>query len=95
MNDSVVEYGFSSSYGLIITNSALTVAHAVALAALSPATTYHYRVRSTDVTGNQSLSGDFSFTTNPSAVVNDLIIDNPAAVVSGSWSTGTTAATRV
>jgi hypothetical protein len=35
----------------------------VTLGSLTQATTYHYRVKSTDSAGNQAVSGDFTFTT--------------------------------
>src|ERR1044072_4854708 len=62
--DSRVEYGTTTSYGqATTTNPALVTAHSTALASLVAGTTYHYRVQSTDGSGNSALSGDFSFTT--------------------------------
>jgi len=92
--DSVVEYGLNASYGLAITNSAMTQDHAINLSGLNGATPYHYRVRSKDAAGNEAVSGDHTFTTNPSGVVNDIILDNPAATVVGTWTTGTLATDR-
>jgi uncharacterized lipoprotein YddW (UPF0748 family) len=92
--DSLVEYGPTVGYGSAVTNTVMTLDHALNLSGLAGATLYHYRVKSADAAGNQAVSEDRTFTTNPSGVVNDLIIDNPAARVVGSWSTGTMASDR-
>lgn len=60
---SIVEYGVTTAYGSSVNNLSLTLAHTVTLVSLTPSTLYHYRVRSTDASGNASLSGDFTFTT--------------------------------
>src|SRR5439155_9261119 len=44
-------------------DSRLLTAHSVTLSGLTPSTTYHYRVLSTDAAGNPATSGDFTFTT--------------------------------
>ena len=40
-----------------------TASHSVPLVGLSPNTTYHYRVRSTDAFGNTAVSDDYTLTT--------------------------------
>ncbi len=61
---SLVEYGTSPAYGLNSGfNSQLVTAHGVTLGSLNPLTTYHFRVHSSDQAGNQTISGDESFTT--------------------------------
>lgn len=63
--DSQVEYGLNSLYGSITTlNSAQTTSHSVSLSGLSSGTTYHFRVRSRDASGNLSISADQSFVTS-------------------------------
>jgi hypothetical protein len=58
-----VEYGISDAYGKLVTSDAkLTTSHSVELTGLQPNTTYHFRVRSTDKSGNQIGSGDQAFT---------------------------------
>jgi hypothetical protein len=52
----------------------------------SPNTTYYYVVRATGSAGNSANSAQASATTQP---VSDIIIDNPAATFTGTWSTGT------
>src|SRR5262249_24328654 len=61
---SQVEYGTNTSYGSLTALDAQRVlAHGVTLANLSPLTTYHFRVRSRDQAGNETISGDNSFST--------------------------------
>ena len=87
---SQVEYGLTTSYGNLTTEDpALVTAHTVQLANLTANTLYHYRVKSKDAAGNPATSGDYTFTTTSGDVVADIIIDNPAATLVGSWSTGT------
>jgi len=63
-----VEYGTSTAYGSLTTlNTALVSAHSQTLSNLSPATTYHYRVRSRDAAGNLGISGNNTFTTSAAA----------------------------
>lgn len=88
-SDSVVEYGPTTSYGSTASDTDMVTAHSVALSGLSAATTYHYRVKSKDASNNQSVSADYTFTTNNPGQVNDIIIDNLSAVMTGSWSAGT------
>ena len=76
-SNSYVEYGLTTSYGSNATNAALSTAHTVPLSGLAPGTTYHYRVRSTDGTGNVSaFSADKTFTTadgTPPAAPSNLV----------------------
>ncbi len=59
-----VEYGLDTSYGNSSPlNSNYRTSHSHALSGLTAGTTYHYRVRSTDASGNESVSGDYTFTT--------------------------------
>ncbi len=63
-----VDYGLTTSYGLVANDGSLVTNHQIALTNLSSAATYHFRVRSADATGNLAISLDNSFTTasNPS-----------------------------
>lgn len=61
--DSVVEYGLTSAYGSTGTSAGFVTGHAIPLSGLVPGATYHYRVISTDPSGNRSVSADFTFTT--------------------------------
>ncbi len=61
---SQVEYGLNDSYGSATPlNFTLTTSHTVVLSGLDSGTTYHLRVRSQDSSGNEAISGDYSFTT--------------------------------
>jgi uncharacterized lipoprotein YddW (UPF0748 family) len=85
-SDSRVVYGPTPAYGSSVTNALLTRIHEVALVGLAPDTHYHFSVRSQDASGNLATFGDFTFTTRPAGVVDDIIIDNPLATVVGTWS---------
>jgi hypothetical protein len=62
--NSRVEYGLTSAYGSLTTlDTATTTTHSVMISGLLPNQTYHYRVYSTDDTGNQSVSADNIFET--------------------------------
>ena len=62
---SQVEYGTSTAYGTMTTlNSSMVTAHSVSLTGLTANTAYHYRVRSKNSAGTESISGDFGFATN-------------------------------
>lgn len=70
-SDTQVEYGTTASYGTStpLAGAAVT-AHSQTLSGLSPATTYHVRVKSRDVAGNLAVSAGTTFTTAPAPVVN-------------------------
>ena len=62
--DSVVDYGTTAAYGLTSpVNSAAVLNHAVGLSGLAPATSYHFRARSSDRAGNERVGNDATFTT--------------------------------
>jgi phosphodiesterase/alkaline phosphatase D-like protein len=61
---SQVDYGPTTAYGSSTAEtSAFVTAHSVTLGGLSAGTTYHYRVRSRDASGNSASSADGTFTT--------------------------------
>lgn len=65
VSDSQVEYGLTTSYGSQASlNTSQVTYHSVALSGLSAGTTYHYRVKSRDASGNLSISSDQMFTTS-------------------------------
>ena len=86
-SDSVVEYGLTTSYGTLKTNTTLKVYHSLTLSNLTIGTTYHYRVKSKNQNAKTGVSGDFSFTTT--TTVPDIIIDNGQATIVGTWTVGT------
>ncbi len=62
-----VDYGEDTSYGLTAKSSKMQLQHRVQLTGLKPDTTYHYRVKLTDLDGNVSTSSDFTFKTEAAA----------------------------
>jgi hypothetical protein len=61
---SQVNYGFTVSYGLNSTlDQTLVSSHSVVLSGLQPDTVYHFRVRSSDGSANEGISGDYQFHT--------------------------------
>ncbi len=60
---SVVEYGETTAYGDILTNTNLVLSHSMPLSGLTASTAYHYRVKSVDASGNPAISADYTFTT--------------------------------
>ncbi|MCL5781960.1 MAG: right-handed parallel beta-helix repeat-containing protein [Patescibacteria group bacterium] len=71
---SQVSYGLTNAYGSNSgLNSTQTTSHTVSLTGLNPNTTYHFKVISTDSSGNTSQSSDYSFTTPK----DNTVIPNP------------------
>ena len=63
LSDSIAEYGTSKSYGFSTPLQGFMTQHRVLLVGLSPGKLYHFRVRSTDPSGNSASSNDLKFTT--------------------------------
>jgi hypothetical protein len=62
---SQVEYGTTTAYGTLTTlNSSMVTSHSVSLTSLITGTLYHYRVRSKNSGGVESISGDSAFQTS-------------------------------
>ncbi len=62
-SDSLVNYGLDRRYGVVRDPRPDKIAHTIVLDDLAPDTLYYYRITSTDASGNQGISSDFSFTT--------------------------------
>ncbi|MEK6982959.1 MAG: fibronectin type III domain-containing protein [Nanoarchaeota archaeon] len=63
-SDSQVEYGLDTNYGSTTPlDTNLVTSHSAILSNLMPSTTYHYRVKSGDASGNLAVSDDRSFAT--------------------------------
>lgn len=81
---SQVEFGTTGAYGTVTPNDpALTTQHRVALTGLMPATTYHYRIISSDGSGHTTRIGGLIFTT---AAVSTLFCDLTAPIAGASVS---------
>jgi hypothetical protein len=62
--DGQVEYGATADYGLASNlDSDFSLDHSITLSGLMPDTTYHFRVKSADQSGNLAASFDMTFTT--------------------------------
>ncbi len=62
-SDSVLYYGTTLNYGSTASDPSHVLEHQIVLTDLSPSTTYHYKVRSSDESGNYDESDDNTFTT--------------------------------
>lgn len=58
-----IEYGEDTAYGSFAKSGEAQMEHNVLLADLKPETTYHYRIKVTDLDGNVTVSSDFTFET--------------------------------
>jgi phosphodiesterase/alkaline phosphatase D-like protein len=89
ISDTQVEYGTTAAYGtttVLSDTSPRLTSHTVNLSGLAASTTYHYRVKSTDAAGNQTVSADqtFSTTAAPDATVpTATLIDAPDVTTGG------------
>lgn len=99
---SQVDYGTSTAYGASTTlDATLVTNHSQPLSGLTAATTYHFRVRSTDAQGNTATSPDASFSTaplSPTTLVGDTAIEaqgdnNPAGTAEAFLFTATASGT--
>ncbi|MEK7184568.1 MAG: fibronectin type III domain-containing protein, partial [Patescibacteria group bacterium] len=61
---SSVEYGITSSYGSRTISDVYVTSHSTSLSGLTPNTLYHFRVSSSDSSGNIATSSDKTFTTS-------------------------------
>lgn len=68
---SQVKYGLTTAYDQQSTEASLVTSHQVTLAGLQSGTIYHYKVKSSDGSGNSAESSDFTFTTNEVESVSD------------------------
>ena len=71
----VVEYGTSPAYGMSQSDGGGIYAHAIQLTGLTPGVTYHYRIKSLDSGGRESVTDDATFVFSPQGT------DGPEIVV--------------
>lgn len=89
--NSVVQYGLTNSYELgTITLANLATSHSIPLFSLTPNTLYHFRVSSSDASGNTATSDDRTFqtlpdTTPPANVSNFTAQATPAKTIMLTW----------
>jgi hypothetical protein len=76
--DSFVESSLDTNYCGVRNAGDFDTAHSVVIPNLDPGTTYFFRIRATDENGNQSFSGDYTFTTTSTANMPSLSsVSNP------------------
>ncbi|GEM_PF-2289437 len=86
-SDSQVEYGTDTNYGTVSPLDVNRVtAHSVTISGLAATTTYHYRVKSKDATGNLAVSGNFTFTTSSPAPAFEVTLEAESMPVKTSGS---------
>jgi len=76
-SDSQVNFGLNNDYGIIRDPVADKNVHKITLPNLEPASTYHFRAVSSDEYGNQTISGDFTVTTDgvvPLSDIKDVVV---------------------
>jgi peroxiredoxin len=67
---SQLEYGTTNAYGSTTAlDQNLNTSHSITLTGLKPSTTYHFKVKSKDATGNEATSQDQTFTTRSTVSV--------------------------
>ena len=87
-SSSQVEYGLTTAYGNITAvNLSDVTAHSQTLTNLLSATGYHFRVYSANASGNQTVSGDLTFTTLPPVVSAPVISGIAAGTITSSSAT--------
>jgi Purple acid Phosphatase, N-terminal domain len=70
--DSIVNFGKQPHYGIMREPGTTKTEHSIKLEDLDASTIYHFRVSSADELGNQSVSGDFVFTTGGFEDIKDI-----------------------
>ncbi|MDB5265327.1 MAG: hypothetical protein JWM39_40 [Parcubacteria group bacterium] len=99
--DSDVAYGTTSSYGATTTpDTSLVTSHSVTITGLTVATTYHFRIRTADSSGNTAYSADQTFTTSAAPDITPPVISSIASTSSATaatitWTTNEAASSTV
>ena len=99
--DSFVEYGATTAYGTSVSSSTLVTSHNLSLGGLTPATPYHFRVKSKDASSNQAVSVDYTFMTASlvdtaaPAISNIKVADITGASASILWDTDEVSTSQV
>ncbi len=95
--DSQITYGLTNTYGSNYFDSTQTLAHSVLLFNLTPNTVYHFRIISTDSSGNSGSTADSTFTTGadniPPPDVSNFILTTSSNSIVLSWTNPSLAAT--
>ena len=88
-SDSLVQYGLTAAYGSSQSAATLVTSHSITLTGLTPGMEYHYRVSSSDGSGNTSVSLDRTFTTknlsSPATVSDFKATDDKGSQITLTW----------
>ncbi len=94
-----LDMGATTAYGTTTQHNTLTTSHSFTVTGLSANQLYHYRVRSSDTSGNETREYDFTFTindsTNPVATSGPTPVNVTATSVNILWTTDEPAHTQV
>ena len=99
--DARVEYGADTNYGSFSAlDPHLNTDHTIVLTNLTPWTTYHYRVISSDTSDNSAASDDFTFATGPADfeppyIWNVTVSNQTLTTATISWITDEPASTQI
>ncbi len=84
LSNGTAEYGPNASYGNTAASQLNWKKHELELTGLEQGTLYHYRVRSSDLFGNENVSRDFTFRTAVAENIRQTIPANETTTVSSS-----------
>ncbi len=95
-----VQFGTTTLYGRSVTSDVLTTSHSITLPNLAGATTYHYRLISTDSSGNTTTTNDSTFMTLANDTTSPVISNASVSSINStgatiSWTTNESATTKV
>ncbi|KKR47497.1 MAG: Cell wall surface anchor family protein [Parcubacteria group bacterium GW2011_GWC2_40_31] len=94
--DSQVIYGATTAYGATTTlNSTLTRTHSVSLSSLLPSSTYNFKVISSDASGNQATSSNYTFATESFDIADVTASTVSNTSMSITWNTNESATSQV
>jgi len=96
----IIDYGLFNTYGSVYSNTSLVTSHVAAITGLTHNTTYNYRIRTTDISGNTQTSANGTFTTDVDVTTVSPIITNVVAVpthndATVTWTTNEASTSRV
>lgn len=74
---SLVDFGLTTSYGTTLGDPAERVtSHAVVLTGLTPLTLHHFRVRSINAAGQETIQAGFTVTTTAAPIISDVYLES-------------------
>jgi len=89
--NSAINYGIDTTYGAVSNDSTEVINHSLTLTALTPGTTYHYQITSTDGSLNSASSADLTFNTlqadTTPPVISNIQVNQTDTTATISWDT--------